>query len=70
MEVVYGLIPLMLFIGFLVVLVFIWMGKTGQFDDLDGAANSIFLEDELEPHSNKPSSQTTPADSKETKLSK
>lgn len=46
MEVVYWLIPIVLFVGFLVVLVFIWMAKSGQFDDLDGAANSIFMEDD------------------------
>ena len=48
MDVVYGLIPMMLFFGFLVVVVFIWMAKSGQFDDLDGAANSIFMDDEYE----------------------
>lgn len=48
MDVVFGLIPLMLFFGFLVVVVFIWMAKTGHFDDLDGAANSIFMDDEYE----------------------
>lgn len=49
MDVVYGLIPLMLFIGFMAVVVFIWMAKKGQFDDLDGAAHSIFLIDEDSP---------------------
>lgn len=52
MDVVYGLIPLMLFIGFMAVVVFIWMAKKGQFDDLDGAAHSIFLIDEDTPESN------------------
>ncbi len=46
MDVIYGLIPMMLFFGFLVVVVFIWMAKSGQFDDLDGAANRIFMDDE------------------------
>ncbi len=46
MDVIYGLIPMMLFFGFLVVVVFIWMAKTGHFDDLDGAANRIFMDDE------------------------
>jgi cbb3-type cytochrome oxidase maturation protein len=45
MNVVFGLIPFMLLIGFIVVLVFIRMAKTGHFDDLDGAANSIFMDD-------------------------
>lgn len=46
MDVIYGLIPMMLFFGFLVVVIFIWMAKTGHFDDLDGAANRIFMDDE------------------------
>lgn len=48
MDVIYGLIPGMLIVGFLAVVVFIYMGKSGQFDDLDGAANSIFMDDEYE----------------------
>jgi cbb3-type cytochrome oxidase maturation protein len=46
MDVIYGLIPMMLIFGFLVVVVFIWMAKAGQFDDMDGAASRIFMEDE------------------------
>jgi len=49
MEVVYGLIPMVLLFGFLVVVVFIWMAKKGQFDDLDGAAHAIFLIDDDKP---------------------
>ncbi len=37
---------MMLIFGFFVVVVFIWMAKTGHFDDLDGAANRIFMDDE------------------------
>lgn len=48
MDVIYGLIPLVLLFGFLVVMVFIYMAKSGQFDDLDGAANSIFMDDEYD----------------------
>ncbi|MDA3807125.1 MAG: cbb3-type cytochrome oxidase assembly protein CcoS [Thiomicrorhabdus sp.] len=46
MDVIYGLIPMMLFFGFLVVVVFIWMAKAGHFDDLDGAASRIFMDDD------------------------
>ena len=46
MEVIYTLIPMMLIFGFLVVIVFIWMAKAGHFDDMDGAANRIFMDDE------------------------
>jgi len=47
MDVIYGLIPMMLFFGLLVVVVFIWMAKNGHFDDLDGQANRIFMDDEF-----------------------
>lgn len=49
MDVIYGLIPFVLVFGFLAVVVFIWMAKKGQFDDLDGAANRILFEDDEEP---------------------
>lgn len=63
MDVIYGLIPMMLFFGFLVVVVFIWMAKTGHFDDMDGAANRIFMDDEypeeLSTKENKPATTST-----------
>ncbi|SIN69366.1 cytochrome oxidase maturation protein, cbb3-type [Sulfurivirga caldicuralii] len=46
MDVIYGLIPFVLVFGFIAVVVFIWMAKKGQFDDLDRAANQIFLDDD------------------------
>lgn len=58
MEVIFGLIPMMLFFGFLVVVVFIWMAKNGHFDDLDGQANRIFMDDEY-PEDTSPE-DTTP----------
>lgn len=54
MEVVYGLIPMVLFVGFLLVALFIWMAKKGQFDDLDGAAHSIFMDDEFDENRSHP----------------
>jgi len=55
MDVIYGLIPMMLFFGFLVVVAFIWMAKKGYFNDMDGQANRILWDDELpETHSDKP----------------
>ncbi len=53
MDVIYGLIPMMLVFGFFVVVVFIWMAKSGHFDDLDGAANRIFMDDEYPEDLNK-----------------
>lgn len=59
MDVVYWLIPIVLFVGFVVVLIFIWMAKSGQFDDLDGAANSIFMEDDEADFKQKSSHRST-----------
>ena len=46
MEVIYGLIPAMIILGLIMVVVFIWAVKSGQFDDMDGAANRILMDDD------------------------
>lgn len=46
MEVIYGLIPAMILLGLVMVVIFIWAVKTGQFDDMDGAANRILMDDD------------------------
>ncbi|RUM92972.1 MAG: cbb3-type cytochrome oxidase assembly protein CcoS [Thiomicrospira sp.] len=70
MDVVFGLIPMMLFFGFLVVVVFIWMAKSGQFDDLDGAANSIFMDEEFDEELKKKEADSKTAESSESKEKK
>ncbi|GGB51140.1 cbb3-type cytochrome oxidase assembly protein CcoS [Blastomonas aquatica] len=40
------LIPIALFLGLLGLAAFFWSLKRGQFDDMDGAALRIFVEDE------------------------
>ena len=40
------LIPIALFLGLLGLAGFLWSLKNGQYDDLDGAANRILLDDE------------------------
>ncbi len=42
------LIPIALFLGGLGLAAFMWALKTGQFDDPDGAAERILLDDDLE----------------------
>ncbi|MGC9387084.1 MAG: cbb3-type cytochrome oxidase assembly protein CcoS [Hydrogenovibrio sp.] len=64
MDVVFGLIPMMLLFGFLVVVVFIWMAKSGQFDDLDGAANSIFMDDDFDEERKPNTAETAHSDAK------
>ncbi len=48
MDTIYGLIPLMLIIGLFMVLIFFWSVRSGQYDDLEGDANRILM-DEDEP---------------------
>ncbi len=52
MTVLLYLIPVALLLGGLGLAAFLWAMRSGQFDDLDGAAERIlFDDDELEPHS-------------------
>ncbi|KXF75123.1 cytochrome C oxidase Cbb3 [Paramesorhizobium deserti] len=42
------LIPIALFLGVLGLVAFLWSLKNGQYDDLDGAAERILLDDPAE----------------------
>ncbi|PZO81923.1 MAG: cbb3-type cytochrome oxidase assembly protein CcoS [Mesorhizobium amorphae] len=46
MSVLVWLIPAVLVFGLLTLAVFLWTLRTGQYDDLDGAAARILLEDD------------------------
>mgnify|MGYP002713067694 CR=1 FL=1 len=46
MDVIYGLIPGMIFLGLVMVGVFVWSVKRGQYDDLEGDANRILMDDD------------------------
>lgn len=46
MEVIYALIPGMIFFGLVMVGVLIWAVKRGQYDDLEGDANRILMDDD------------------------
>lgn len=48
MSVLVYLIPIALFLGLLGLGAFLWSLRTGQFDDLDGAAERILFDDEDE----------------------
>lgn len=47
MDVIYGLIPSMIIIGIVLVVILFWAIKTGQFDDLEGDAHRILLDEDL-----------------------
>ena len=58
MEALVYLIPAALFLGFLGLGAFLWALKSGQFDDLDGAAHRILFDDDEKPPSDKAADST------------
>ena len=62
MDVIYGLIPSMIFIGIVLVIVLFWAIKSGQFDDFEGEAHRILMDEELVPE--KPVSEKGKAEEK------
>ncbi len=47
MDVIYGLIPGMLILGLVAVVILFWAARSGQFDDMDGEAHRILMDDDL-----------------------
>jgi len=48
MNIVGLLIPIALFLGLIGLVAFFWALKSGQFDDPEGAARRILLDDDLD----------------------
>ena len=48
MDILLILIPLALILGLVGLAAFLWTLKSGQYDDLDGAAHRILLDDDDE----------------------
>jgi len=46
MEIIYLLIPLSVILVGLIIWVFLWAIRSGQFDDLEGPAHSIIMDDD------------------------
>ena len=46
MEVIYFLIPLMILLGLVMVGILFWAARSGQYDDLEGSANRILMDDD------------------------
>ena len=46
MEVIYLLIPLSLVLVGIIVWVFVWAIQSGQFDDMEGPAHQILMDDD------------------------
>ncbi len=49
MSILLFLVPVALFLGGLGLVMFVWSLKSGQFDDLDGDARRILLDDAPSP---------------------
>lgn len=52
MEVIYSLIPGMMFFGVVLVVVLIFSVKKGQYEDMEGSGNRILMDDDedMMPH--------------------
>jgi cbb3-type cytochrome oxidase maturation protein len=48
MTVLLFLIPLALLLGLAALAAFLWSLRSGQFDDLDGAAHRVLMDDDLD----------------------
>jgi cbb3-type cytochrome oxidase maturation protein len=48
MDVIYGLLPLMILLGLVSVALMFWAAKSGQFDDMDGDANRILMDEDID----------------------
>lgn len=57
MDILLYLIPAAVFLGLLGLIAFLWALKSGQFDDLDGAAHRILFDDDESPN---PPNRTSP----------
>jgi cbb3-type cytochrome oxidase maturation protein len=49
MTILLVLVPLALMLGLLGLAAFLWALRTGQYEDLDGAALRVLSDDDLEP---------------------
>lgn len=49
MNGLFFLIPIALFMGFVGLMAFLWSLKSGQYEDLDGAAWRVIQDDESKP---------------------
>ncbi|MCU7880845.1 MAG: cbb3-type cytochrome oxidase assembly protein CcoS [Candidatus Thiodiazotropha sp. (ex Lucinoma aequizonata)] len=49
MDVIYGLIPGMILLGLAAVAVLFWAARSSQFEDLEGEAHRILMDDDIHP---------------------
>ena len=64
MEIIYTLLPIALIIVIIIIAAFLWSVKSDQFDDLEGPAHRILMDDD-DKISDTPPSETTQEDTKD-----
>lgn len=64
MDVIYGLIPGMIIMGLVAVGIFFWAARNGQYEDLEGEAHRILMDEDLD---DEPAEQPAKGESDETK---
>lgn len=67
MDVIYGLIPGMILLGVVAVAVLFWAARSGQFDDFEGEASRILMDEDLQPE--RPQSSATDAEEQTAEIS-
>ena len=70
MDVIYGLIPGMILLGAVALGVFFWAARSGQFDDMEGEANRILMDDDLVDLKQPTKSDGKPLEAGEDKIDK
>ena len=51
MDIIYLLLPVALILVIIIIAVFFWAVKSDQFDDLEGPAHRILMDDDVKPAS-------------------
>jgi cbb3-type cytochrome oxidase maturation protein len=59
MEIIYLLIPLSLLLVGLIVWIFVWAIRSGQYDDMEGPAHRILMDDDEPVNEDKEDSDNT-----------
>ena len=56
MDIIYLLLPVALIIVIIIIAVFFWAVKSDQFEDLEGPAHRILMDDDIKDHKTSTSS--------------
>ncbi len=65
MDVIYGLLPLMILLGLVSVALMFWAARSGQFDDMEGDANRILMDEDIDIAPEKPKQSDEEEDTQE-----